>query len=394
MDVNGSLVFDASAASEIKKLRIEKVATNPAIAASDVGRLIYNTATKQLLIGLNSTGSTYVWDVIATAAATDITALQAEVDAIETSMGLATNGTFDATKFTGNLAGKTSYVDLITTLQTLVATAQTTATAALPKAGGTLTGPLNEAALGNLASAATTNIGTGTQANTIGITGTTTITSFGNLAGQGAKRTLLFQGIMTLTANTDILLPGGVNIVTANGDVAEFVCTGGSVWRCLSYTRADGTALVATSTTTNTLRVTGSTTALAMTAMNIVEPAKIVAAAPTATYAFYVSGGSVQYHTVAATANWVDNITHSAGTTLNTVMAIGDAITVAHLTTQGATAFFLTALQVDGVATPIKWQGGTAPAAGNVSGNDVYTFTLIKTAAATFTALGSLTQYK
>jgi hypothetical protein len=42
--------------------------------------------------------------------------------------------------------------------------------------------------------------------------------------------------------------------------------------------------------------------------------------------------------------------------------------------------------------TPV-WQGGSAPAAGNVSSIDVYTYTVIKTAAATFTVLASQTQF-
>lgn len=392
MDVNGSLVFDASAASEIKKLRIEKVASNPAIVASDVGRLIYNTATKQLLIGLNSTGSTYVWDVIATAAATDITALQAEVDAIETSMGLTATGTFDATKFTGNLAGKTSYVDLITSLQTLVATAQTTAGNALPKAGGKMTGAINEAALGTVAVAATMDIGA-VNANTINVTGSGSVTSLGPIAA-GAVRTLIFPAGVILFHGVNIFLPSAKNITTEAGDVGEFTSTAVGGWTCTNYIRASGLPLESASNLTSTLRLTGSASALAMTAMNIVEPSRVIASAPVANYDLFTSQGSVHFHTVAATANWIDRITHSGTTTLNTVMAIGDTITVAHVTTQGATAFFLTAIQVDGVATPIKWQGGTVPAAGNVSGNDVYTFTLIKTAAATFTVLGSLTQYK
>src|SRR6185503_6204762 len=41
-----------------------------------------------------------------------------------------------------------------------------------------------------------------------------------------------------------IQLPSGANIVTANGDVAEFLSLGASVWKCTSYSRADGTALV------------------------------------------------------------------------------------------------------------------------------------------------------
>lgn len=143
MEVNGSLVFDTFAGSEIKKLRVEKVSANPSAIMSDVGRLIYNTATKQFLIGRDNGNSTYMWDLITTSTSSDIAAIQTEIDAIELAMGLKADGTFDPTKFTGTLAGKTSYVDLIATLQTLVATASTSADSKLPLAGGTVSGAIN-----------------------------------------------------------------------------------------------------------------------------------------------------------------------------------------------------------------------------------------------------------
>jgi hypothetical protein len=60
---------------------------------------------------------------------------------------------------------------------------------------------------------------------------------------------------------------------------------------------------------------------------------------------------------------------------------------------QGSTAYYLNAYQVDGSAVTPKWSGGSAPTEGNASGIDVYTFTIIKTANATFTVLASQTQY-
>jgi hypothetical protein len=61
--------------------------------------------------------------------------------------------------------------------------------------------------------------------------------------------------------------------------------------------------------------------------------------------------------------------------------------------TNGATAYYQTGFQVDGSSVTPKWQGGTAPSAGNASSVDVYTFTVIKTASATFTVLGSQTKF-
>jgi len=61
--------------------------------------------------------------------------------------------------------------------------------------------------------------------------------------------------------------------------------------------------------------------------------------------------------------------------------------------TQGSSAYYLNAYQVDGSTVTPKWSGGSAPSAGNASGIDVYTFTIIKTASATFTVLASQTEF-
>ena len=115
------------------------------------------------------------------------------------------------------------------------------------------------------------------------------------------------------------------------------------------------------------------------------------AAANTISYDFITQ--SVLYYTSDATGNWVLNVRGDSGTTLNSVMSTGQSATVAFLATQGATAYYQTALQIDGSAVTPKYQGGSAPTEGNASSVDAYVFTIIKTADATFTALGSQTQF-
>lgn len=94
----------------------------------------------------------------------------------------------------------------------------------------------------SIASAATTNIG-GADSDFIRVTGTTTITSL----GAGTKHHhawIKFTGILTLTHNaTGLILPGSANIVTAAGDIAEFVRISGSDWQCIAYHRATGLPL-------------------------------------------------------------------------------------------------------------------------------------------------------
>ena len=70
------------------------------------------------------------------------------------------------------------------------------------------------------------------------------------------------------------------------------------------------------------------------------------------------------------------------------------SITIATLMTQGGTAYYNTSVTIDGTSTGVtaKWQGG-APISGNTGGIDVYTYTIIKTASATYTVLATQTQF-
>jgi hypothetical protein len=65
------------------------------------------------------------------------------------------------------------------------------------------------------------------------------------------------------------------------------------------------------------------------------------------------------------------------------------------LVTQGATAYYNSAVQVDGTTSGVttRWLGG-APTAGNASGIDSYRYLIIRTGSSTFTVLASVTQFK
>jgi hypothetical protein len=107
-----------------------------------------------------------------------------------------------------------------------------TPTAALPIAGGTMTGAINEAPTVTLASAATVNIGAA-AANTINITGTTTITAFDTIAS-GAVRRLVFSGAVTVTHNAaSLIMPNDASLTTAAGDALTFISLGSGNWRCI-----------------------------------------------------------------------------------------------------------------------------------------------------------------
>lgn len=146
-------------------------------------------------------------------------------------------------------------------------------------------------------------------------------------------------------------------------------------------------------TWTGTQTFAGTTAKLGAVTTNIGEVATVSATAATGTINYDVTTQSVLYYTSNASANWTVNFRASSGTSLNTAMATGQSVTVAFLVTQGSTAYYNSAVTIDGTSVTPKYQGGTAWAAGNASGIDAYVYTIIKTGSATFTVLASQTQF-
>ena len=125
-----------------------------------------------------------------------------------------------------------------------------------------------------------------------------------------------------------------------------------------------------------------------------VEPTTITGVAATGTIIYEINSQSVLYSNVNATANWTLNITFSKARSLNSYLNIGQSISCVHIVAQGATAYYNSAVHIDGVNLTPKYQGGTAWAAGNASSWDIYTYTITKTADRTFILFASQTQFK
>jgi len=121
------------------------------------------------------------------------------------------------------------------------------------------------------------------------------------------------------------------------------------------------------------------------------ERTTVSATAATGTINFDAVTQGVLYYTSNASANWTLNVRGNSSTTLNSILATGDAITVSFLVTNGSTAYYQTAFNIDGTASGVtmEYSGGTVPASGNASSIDVYTYTIIKTASATYTVFGA-----
>jgi hypothetical protein len=125
----------------------------------------------------------------------------------------------------------------------------------------------------------------------------------------------------------------------------------------------------------------------------IAEKVTIAATGTTGTVNYDVITQSVLYHTTNAAGNFTVNIRGDGSTTLNNIMDTGESITVAFLVTQGSTPYYNSAVTIDGSSVTPEWSGGAAPSAGNASSVDIYTYTVIKTGDAAFTAFAAQTQF-
>lgn len=190
------------------------------------------------------------------------------------------------------------------------------------------------------------------------------------------------------------------NSATAAGSGSRFDFQQGSVNTFIDSV-SNATGRVGTSTAHPFSIYTNNTERLAITQLGTVkfiaslaEAVTVSATAASTTVTYDVlTNKNVLYYTAASTANWTFNVRGNAGTTLNTLMDIGQSLTVVFMATNTATPFYSTAFQIDGVSVTPKWPNGIAPSAGNANSIDTYTYNIIKTAASTYTVLASLSRF-
>ena len=124
------------------------------------------------------------------------------------------------------------------------------------------------------------------------------------------------------------------------------------------------------------------------------ETTTVSATAATGTVNFDAITQSVLYYTSNASGNWTLNIRGNSTTTMNSFMSTGQSVAIVFAVTQGGTAYYNSAVTIDGTSVTPIWQGGTAPTAGNASSVDTYTYNVVKTGSATYTVFAALTQFK
>ena len=212
--------------------------------------------------------------------------------------------------------------------------------------------------------------------------------------GTGAGTAITaFSALAPTTTQGDTIYHNGTNNVRLAKGTANQVLAMNSGATAPEWQNALSVSSANTFTATQTF--SGSTSATAIVLNDAAEVATVSATAATGTINYDITTQSVLYYTSNASANWTVNFRASSGTSLDTLMSTGQSMTVAFLVTQGATAYYNSAVQVDGTTSGVttRWLGG-APTAGNASGIDSYRYLIIKTGSATFTVLASNTQFK
>jgi hypothetical protein len=235
--------------------------------------------------------------------------------------------------------------------------------------GGNVTTAGLISATGNVTGAAIT--GTSLTVSTGNITA-------GNLLLSGAIVDSAQLDIQTSASNANIVFtPNGTGNVNTGANVSVTgAITGGSI------------------STVGNIVGNNISTSTAFVTKTILETVTVNASAFASPSNYDILTQSVWYSTASASANFTLNIRGNSSVTANTLLSVGQSMTFALMVTNGATPYYPNAFQVDTVSVTPIYQGGTAFSSGNANSTDVYSFTLIKTAATpTYKLLASQTKF-
>jgi hypothetical protein len=237
----------------------------------------------------------------------------------------------------------------------------------------------------------------GTIGSTTPNTGSfTTLAASGTVSGAGFTALLASPGpigstaastgaFTTLSATGNVNLNGGTFIFNDSGADLDARFEGDTDANLFFIDASTDRVGIGTNTPRTKLDVNGLTSL-----ESVMEDITLTASAATGTINFDVLTQSIHHYTTNAAANWTLNIRGNSGNTLNSIMAVGQCLTVCFMATQGGTAYYCSQLQIDGSNVTPLWVGQTAPVAGNASGRDIYRYSIVKTANATFTVYATM----
>ena len=222
----------------------------------------------------------------------------------------------------------------------------------------------------------------------------------------GVSTATTFSGNLTGTATNAQGLSGTPNIVAGSVAGTTGTFSGNvSVGGVLTYEDVTNVDSIGIVTARSGLRIVGGGATVAGIATfhdgADIEGFKIedgqTAATPNGEFNFYLASGHFFKYTGTPGADYYPNFKHSASINLNDRMNANDVITATLMVNSPAVTYHIAnTIHIDGNATGensytivTQWVGGAAPDAGNGSGHDIYSFTIIKTADKNFTILAN-----
>ena len=270
---------------------------------------------------------------------------------------------------------------------------------------GTLNAGTNSSIVGNVDIGGTLDVqSNGSVGGTFKITGAVTAASTLNIGGA-------VSGKGTLTVTDTVSAAGAMNVggnfsgkgtltVTDAVSVASTLNVGGNFSGKGTFNVAGSATLSGNVTMGDATADTTSINSQVEFKNNLRERTSISTTSATGTINFDILSHNVELRTNDAAANFELNLRGDSSTAFSATIAVGQTTSVAFESSMGSTAYYLTAIKIDGAtASPVHWQGGTtAPSEGKADGIDSYLINVTRSAeagsgTAQYTCLASQTQY-
>jgi len=265
------------------------------------------------------------------------------------------------------------YVDgQVTTLNSSITTANTNVVGYVDSAVSTANVNLKGYVDNELTSYATTSALTTANVNVVGYVDNAVSTANVNLKGYADAN---FYTDSDVDAHLNQSNPTSGYVLSWNGSDYAWVDNAG-------YADSDVNTLLA-SWGSNTLSTTGNVTVGDAIVNSGVKEAYGALSSATGTVTHDCSNGHVFYHT-SISSDFTANFT-------NLQLDTGYVTTLTLVLSQGATAYIASAVQIEGVAQTIKWQGNVTPT-GTDNGVDAMSFSVINSSG-TYTVLGQLVDF-
>ena len=206
--------------------------------------------------------------------------------------------------------------------------------------------------------------------------GATVVSGISTLDSQGVR----VAGIVTATSFTGSLTGNADTATSATSATSATNASGLTGTPSISVVNIDGSGVyVGTGVTVGVCTVTTGTD---LDGYKVEEGKQDGSTSLNGEFDFLLENGHIQRYSAATGGNYFPDFKVSSGTTLSSIMDVGDVISVT-LIAASSSHYCTTGIKIDDSTSnlDIDWVGGAAPSAANGSGFDVYAFTIMKTAA-------------